>query len=189
MCGIKRFLNPEKKIDEVSQVIPIAGDLLGKGGKAFDWEAKRLKTSDSADDATKEGVRVTLKGGIFEGRTQRAVVEFRCNQSLTGLEGEWDSEDKYERGDPEADAKLFRRAAGLDARDDAKDGAPEGYAEKQLTKENTALVWERRASVDDVDTLYLTWHTKYACEKRDDSGDAPPAATPHWGIFTWLFIL
>ncbi|KAK3944510.1 autophagy-related protein 27 [Diplogelasinospora grovesii] len=205
VCAIKHTWDPESHKTTVAEVIPVAGDLSMHGGKTFDWEAKRLSTSDSKDDAQKEGVRVVLKGGIYKQREQRAVVEFRCNRNLTGTEGEWKSEDEYVPGE-----QLNERDDGdkKEGDDDKKEGDgkegngdpdEEGTPEKQFLNDGAALIWEGYTPAADgnVDTLWLTWYTKYACESQSEGGDkdkTPVETTPedearHWGFFTWAFIL
>ncbi|KAH8878996.1 autophagy-related protein 27 [Thozetella sp. PMI_491] len=180
VCGIRRLIDPEKKIDTVEAVIPIAGELANHGGSQFDWEATRLKTSTANDDIGKEGVRVTLKGGKHGGVAQQAVVEFRC-ANMTGTENEWESEDKYVQG------PALRSIRGVSGRDDGAD-SPESTPEQQLKKPDAALIWNGRHNVKDVETLFLTWHTKFACESLSE-GDGAPPPKKHWGFFTWLVIL
>lgn len=64
-------------------MIPVAGDI---DGRHTDEELKRLKTSDAV--AGKEGLRLTLNGGLYDKVKQKAVVEFICDRDRTGLEGE-----------------------------------------------------------------------------------------------------
>jgi hypothetical protein len=180
-------LSPDKDEapDTVLRVIPIS---MKKGiGNDFEYEVHRLKTSDSNSDSQKEGLRLILKGGSYDGRDQKAVVEFICDKDRTGLEGEWDHEDEYV---PERATLLGRRDAVLSTTDDEPDG-PETGEERQLLNENAALIWNSYGPTTDddshTDVLRLTWHTKYACEKRQEGGsDAQPG---HWGFFTWLVIL
>lgn len=169
-------------------MIPIAGSLVNDGGKDFTYELKRLSTSDSKDDSEKEGLRMTLHGGVYQKREQRAVIEFLCDHNRTGLEDEWESQDKYEKGKSE---KREDKKDG-DKKEDDKDGDAGGFPERQLKKENAALIWEgyKRSPDDKVDTLFLTWHTKHACEKAADGGNGDgPAESTHWGFFTWMFML
>lgn len=190
-------------IDNVDKVIAIAGNLENYGGKAFDYEAARLKSSDSHSDSKKEGLRLTLKGGKYpltgpvkQRREQRAVIEFLCDHDKTGLEGEWESEDRYD-----GDNKLRARA---DDKDDDKKGEEdeddgESGIDHQLKKDDAALIWESYGLNDkeDADILRLTWYTKHACEKpRDDKDggdkeddDNDGDSSSHWGFFTWIIIM
>ncbi|KFH48535.1 Autophagy-related protein-like protein [Hapsidospora chrysogenum ATCC 11550] len=184
--------------DMVTGVIAIAGTLQDQGGSKFEYEATRLKTSDSNSDSKKEGLRLVLKGGkhklsdpVKKRRDQRAVIEFLCDPEKTGLEGEWDSEERYD-GD--------RRDKEKEKRDDEGEGDGDGEnedddeekstVEHQLLKEDTALLWESYGpnEKDDADVLRLTWSTKYACEKRDDD-DGESDSSGSWGFFTWLIII
>lgn len=172
VCAIRHTIDPRKdakEADEITHVIPIAGNLIEHGGKAFDWSAQRLRTSDVIGDSEKEGVRLTLKGGMYE-REQRAVIELLCDKERTGLEGEWQPKTSKAGG-----------ASGESARDEV------GFPEKQLMSADTALVWEGYGhnADSDIDVLKLTWHTKYACENGVDPSDSSNS----WGFFTWIVIL
>ncbi|KAK0740613.1 autophagy-related protein 27 [Schizothecium vesticola] len=166
VCAIKHHWDPASKKSEVEVVVPIAGALEGDagGGKKFAWEAKAL--GGEAD----EGFKLTLRGGVFEGREQKAVVEMRCNKTMTGLEGEVKGEEEYVKG----------------KREEGGGGVPE----KQVG-DGVALVWEGYKREGEGDTLFLTWHTKYAC-KEAVPGETPPppvAGDAGWGFFTWMIIL
>ncbi|KAK1832772.1 autophagy-related protein 27 [Podospora conica] len=156
VCGIKHHWDPAAKKSEVEVVVPIAG------GKKFAWEAKAL--GKEGEDA---GFRLTLKGGVFEGREQRAVVEMRCNKTLSGLEGEVKGEEEYVKG--------------------KRDG---GEPERQVG-EGVALVWEGYKRDGEGDALFLTWHTKYACREAapGDGGKPEVPGDAGWGFFTWMIIL
>lgn len=177
VCAIKHEINPDKpgkEGDLVSQVISIAGDL---GGREFEYEATRLPPSDSNTDAKREGLRLVLKGGVYEGRDQSAVVELLCDKERTGTEDEWDPEDKYERRDVVAD-------------ENGDQPHPEG--EHQLTKgDNPPLIWNSYGPATDgssSDVLRLTWRTKFACESVS-GGEGSDGESKHWGFFTWVVIL
>jgi hypothetical protein len=193
VCAISRFIQGD--IDKVETVTAIAGSLENVGGSQFEYEATRLNGSDSNSDSKKQGLRLVLKGGkhplngpVKDRREQKAVIEFLCDKDKEGTEGEWEeTEDKY--------SKLRRRD---DKKDDGKeDGGgkdkDESFSEHQLKKDNAALIWEGFGSEKDADVLRLTWHTKYACEKRDESGDdnkGPSGdSSASWGFFTWLVIV
>ncbi|TQV91669.1 hypothetical protein V2A60_008608 [Cordyceps javanica] len=192
VCAIKRVIGDD--LDQITEVIPIAGSLENHDGTAFDYEVTRLKTSDSNADSKKEGLRLVLKGGRHENREQKAVIEFLCDRNHTGLEGEWEAEDKYEssskrrRDDkPDGDKK-----EGDDKGDGSDDKSSE-EVEHQLKKDDASLIWESYGAEKDADILRLTWHTKYACEKRDDDNDVQdpeaPSSSGSWGFFTWLIIV
>lgn len=204
VCAITRFLKGDQ--DSITKVIAIAGALENAGGAQFEHELTRLKSSDSNSDSQKEGLRLVLKGGkhpltgpVKERKEQKAVIEFLCDQNRKGTEGEWDSEDKYEKA-----SENRRRAEddkkGKDEKDDGKkdDGKKDGDGqdssiEHQLKTANASLIWEGYSKEKDVDVLRLTWHTKYACEKRDGNDDKDKDGgddvSSHWGFFTWFVIM
>jgi autophagy-related protein 27 len=210
VCGIRRLLKEDDKVDTVQDVIAIAGSLENHGGSAFDYEATRLKTSDSNSDSQKEGLRLVLKGGKFpldgavkDRREQKAVIEFLCDPEKTGLEGEWSSEDRYEGddknrvrradGDEEKKDGEEKDGEGKDKDEDEDDDGGEPSTEHQLKKDDTSLIWESYGGDDKgADVLRLTWHTKYACEKRDDNDgddDSGNKGSGGWGFFTWFIIM
>jgi hypothetical protein len=172
--------------DSISKVVAIAGRLENAGGTAYETTATRLKTSESNSDSSKEGVRLVLKGGkhpltgpVKERKVQQAVIEFLCDPNKEGTEGEWASEDKYER---------LARRDDEDDKGDKDEG--ESSVEHQLKKEDAALIWESYKAEKDVDVLRITWHTKHACEdKRNDGDDGDESTRTSWGFFTWLFIM
>ncbi|PHH90019.1 hypothetical protein CDD83_4703 [Cordyceps sp. RAO-2017] len=200
VCAIKRFL--QGQTNAVEQVVAIAGSLENAGGSQFDYDAVRLKTSDSNSDSQKEGLRLVLKGGkhpldgpVAERREQRAVIEFLCDHNKKGDEGEWEAEDKYDKeGGPQ------RRAddKGGDGKDDGGNGT--SAIEHQLRKPDAALIWESYEREKDADVLRLTWHTKFACETQSgggggggDGGDGGNKgdgnSSRHWGFFTWFVLV
>ncbi|PHH79622.1 hypothetical protein CDD80_4227 [Ophiocordyceps camponoti-rufipedis] len=181
VCAIQRFLQGEKNV--VDKVVAIAGSLENVGGSQFEYEATRLKTSDSNSDSQKEGLRLVLKGGkdplvgpVGERREQKAIVEFLCDPNKKGDEGEWEAGDKYDKRSPDDDK--------------GNDGKDQSAIEHQLKKEGAALVWESYGREKDADVLRLTWHTKFACEKRDGGNkDGGGSTSSHWGFFTWFVVL
>ncbi|OAA76046.1 Autophagy-related protein 27 [Akanthomyces lecanii RCEF 1005] len=197
VCAIKRVIGDES--DSITEVIPIAGSLENHEGTAFDYEVTRLKTSDSNADSKKEGLRLVLKGGRHQLRDQRAVIEFLCARNQTGLEGEWEAEDKYENSSKrkrddkkDDDKKDDKKDDDKKDGDDKKKGGDDEEVEHQLKKDDAALIWESYGTEKDADILRLTWHTKYACEKRDDNDvedPEKPASGGSWGFFTWVFIV
>lgn len=181
----------------VSKVVAVAGNLENVGGSQFEYEATRLKTSDSHSDAQKEGLRLVFKGGkhplsgpVKQRREQQAVIEFVCDRNKTGLEGEWESEDRYVR---QRSLPVAARDDGED-KDDGDDGSESGI-EHQLLKDDSALIWEGYDLNEekDVEVLRMTWSTKYACESRDEGDDGDDdggsGSNQSWGFFTWLIIM
>ena len=212
VCAIERAIKGEE--ESFQKAIAIAGNLENYGGKEFEYEVTRLKTSDSHSDAQKEGLRLVLKGGrhprvgpVKERRDQRAVIEFLCDPEKTGLEGEWEAEDKYDaklrKRDDDEKGKDGEEGKDGDKGKDGKDGEEgkdgdkgdgdgvESAIEHQLMKNDTALIWESYGLNEkkDADVLRLTWYTKHACESREDSGDDGSDGSSHWGFFTWLVIM
>lgn len=191
VCAIQHLL--QGKTDVVEKVVAIAGALENLGGSQFEYEATRLKTSDSNSDSEKEGLRLVLKGGKFpldgkvkDRREQKAIIEFLCDKDKEGNEGEWESEDKYEGGKKlrrADDKKDEKKEDGEDG--DKDDGKEKSSSEHQLKKDNAALIWKSYGPEKDADVLRLEWHTKHACETRDGSGgDDNGNSSTHWGFFT-----
>ncbi|KOS22400.1 Autophagy-related protein 27 [Escovopsis weberi] len=193
VCAIERFIKGDQ--DFVEKVVAIAGGLENAGGSQFEYEAVRLSTSDSNADSKKEGLRLVFKGGKHpltgppsEQREQRAVIEFLCDPDKKGTEGEWESEDKYEK----SSAEKADGGKGGDGDDEEGDSS----IEHQLKLDGAALIWESYGKEDDADVLRLTWHTQHACEKRDGGKDGSSGggeeggdASSNWGFFTWFIIL
>ena len=166
VCGITTTYNPtlDPVVPEIDQVIPIAGNYEGAGssGRSLDPHYDRLKESDANSD----GLRMTLKGGSYAKRDQRAIIEFQCDEERSGNEG---FEEKKRR------------------RDDKKgedDGEEEG--------DKKSLTFVSYGKVDDkTDVLRLNWRTKYACEDyadRDDEDDEG-GKKGGWGFFTWFILM
>ena len=171
VCQIKHHWEEKDKKSIVEEVIPIAGALEEHGGSSFKWEATRIKAEG---EGASGGVKLTLKGGVYEQREQRAVVELRCNKTVSGTDNEWESEDEYVK--PKA------------KREDKNADKGWGEPEYQLKKDKTELIWKGYKRDGNVDTLYLTWYTKHVCE---NAADTPPEPDPssHWGFFTWIVVL
>ncbi|KAK4205743.1 putative autophagy protein Atg27 [Triangularia verruculosa] len=191
VCAIKHKWDPKTDKATVDHFIPI---VVGRGDKqaSFEWEAKRLPSEEPKDSKDKEkggdekkkkeGLKVTLKGGKYQGRQQQTVVEFRCS-ALKGDEEEWDAKKLVE----------YERVK----REDKNEGDEFSTPERQLKKEGAALIWEGYKSDGEVDTLSLTWHTKLVCDKAvgDEPGkgkepeDGKEGESSHWGFFTWFVVL
>ena len=191
VCAIQRTYGPEEENGLVRKVVPIAGELADQGGSEFEYEASRLKP---ADDSEREGLRLTLKGGAYpldgsdeKRKKQRAVIDFICDRDMEGTEGEWATEEEYERDEKEKRSGLAGMGEGgiLGARGDGLVG---GFAdgEEQLLKEGAALKFLSYGVQPDGDfeELRLEWRTKYACESTfEDERSAG------WGFFTWFLIM
>jgi len=131
------------------------------------WE--RLKTSKANADSGKEGLRIELHGGFKEEnkkkQKQKAIVEFICDKTRTGLENLPKPEDQYE------DVKEKRDG----------ENQPEGE------DKTPSLEFQSYATEDDIGVLRLNWRTQFACENSKAEQDAEKGE--HWGIFTWFIIV
>ncbi len=167
MCGIEHSINEEDDVDEVTRVIPIAGDFTVNDNRPMDAKYTRLKTSASHADAEKEGIRIEMHGGLYppsgkDKRKQEAIVEFLCDPDRTGLE----------------ERAVVRRKEGDKDKDEDKD----------KEDDEKSLRFVGYGPQDDVDVLRLEWLTKYACEGQKD-GDKDGKSSGHWGFFTWFIIM
>lgn len=137
-----------------------------------------LSTSPASSDAGKEGLRLIMNGGYDKDRkrAQRAVVEFLCDKTRDGLEYNWSPEDKYDDN------------AAEDRRRDEKNSGDEEAEPEPVDDENGPSLRFISYETDkgDVDTLHLTWRTRYACEGSKDEQDSSDS---HWGFFTWFIIM
>lgn len=192
VCAITRLIRDD--VNMVEKIVAIAGSLENVGGSQFDFDVTRLKASDSHSDAQKEGLRLILKGGKHpldgipsERREQRAIIEFLCDKNKNGDEGEWETDDKYEKMDAR------RRTDEHDGKgNDGDNGNSNSTIEHQLRKKDAALLWESYENEKDIGVLRLTWRTKFACETKDGSKPTAPddgSSSSHWGFFTWFVII
>ena len=92
---IKTLEGTDEVQDEITEVIPVAGELKDVGGGYLDAKYTWHK------DPEREGLRMELNGGFYgtSKRKQKAVVEFLCDPDRTGTETDLDPEDKYEDGE------------------------------------------------------------------------------------------
>ena len=172
VCAISHLITKEH--DDFEEVFPIAGELLEKGGKSLDATWERLKASKANADVDKEGLRIEMNGGFkkVDGdkkRYQKAIIEFVCDKSKTGLENLPNPEDPYE------DAPAEKRD------EEKKDD------DKPAEDKTPSLTFVSYGQVDDLDVLRLNWLTQYACEESKQEQDA--AKGQHWGFFTWFIIV
>ncbi|KAI0479482.1 autophagy-related protein 27 [Xylariaceae sp. FL0804] len=196
VCAIKRLVGiggDDADLDAVEKVTPIAGELADHGGGPLDHEVTLLGDADA--DSDKTGLRLVMKGGFDRTdsgvkRKQQAVIDFICDESRNGTEGEYNpKDDKYEGSEnmlmARADPLLFRAA------DEGDDDAPPPK-EVQLGIENEpSLIFNSYGPVEGdsgMDELHLTWSSQYVCGDRDDDGENGQRSS-HWGFFTWLVIL
>lgn len=145
ICAITRLITQDPPSDVVEEVFPVAGELRERGGGDLNAKWERMKHGTSNADSEKEGLRVVMNGGFKtengKKKLQKAVVEFECDESRTGLENLPDPEDTY----PE---KMKRE----------DDGTP-------------SLEFFTYKEEDEVDVLRLKWRTKYACESSKEEQD------------------
>ncbi|TAQ84109.1 hypothetical protein B7494_g7572 [Chlorociboria aeruginascens] len=178
VCGIERFVKDDT--DTIERVIPIAGELLGKGkGGNMDAKWTRLSTSKSHADSDKEGLRLEMNGGYTGNKKLSAIVEFICDHARTGLENLYDPEDKYKTPEAKREDK---------DEDEDEDKEKDGDEEPgEVDEENTSSLQFYKYTEDDTSgTLRLVWRTKYACEGSKEEEDKKVS---HWGFFTWFIII
>lgn len=176
---------------------PIAGTFDASHGRSLEPDITRLKGSKSHEDSTREGLRVELNGGYSSeskdtSRKQQAIIEFECDHDRTGLE---EVEELDGDAPKRAQAKALSRRdeddkADKDKNKDDKDGKDDkGDNDDKNDKASLQFV-SYKEEHDKRDVLRLKWRTKYACEKRSDSGDGDhDSPSSHWGFFTWMFIM
>ncbi|KFY70641.1 hypothetical protein V499_09024 [Pseudogymnoascus sp. VKM F-103] len=173
VCAIERLINPIEKSTTISRVIPIAGDLQNfPGGTLLDASYTRLRTAPSPADQAREGIRVELHGGSYNGRKQRAVVEFLCDPEVEGTEEE-----------EESVLDVYRR--------EEKGEKEEGGKGNSTTRATKSLVFKKygpEGAKGEVDVLTLEWRTKYACENVSGGGGGGKEKG-NWGFFTWFIII
>ncbi|KAI0485702.1 autophagy-related protein 27 [Xylaria cf. heliscus] len=201
VCAIKRLIKPGEALDTIEDTTPLAGELQYHDGAALDPETSELSKIDP--ESGKEGLRVILKGGVgytdtHVKRKKQTVIDFVCNKDLDGTEGEYDPEDKYvTRAEDDKDKDKDNENGD---EDNDKDGdAPPKEVQLGLDK-NPSLIFDRYGPSDndtDVDILYLTWSSKYACQSKKDDGSGGSGdedgdvkkPSSSWGAFTWIVIL
>lgn len=162
MCAIERLTNLVENVTTIEHTIPIAGEFSHSIGGALDPKLTRMKTSPSSADREKEGIRLELNGGKYEGKAQKAIVEFLCDSS---------EQERKNEGREAEDDENERNKSGEEA-DDEHGG---------LLK---LLSWEDE---ENIKVLRLEWTTKYACEDSKDGGNG--SSSGHWGFFTWFIIM
>lgn len=160
VCAIEHTIKEDDNTDEITEVIPIAGELGDYGGYPLDAKVTRLKTAGSQEDDAREGLEIELHGGVYgdEKRKQKAIVELLCEAERTGLETNLDPPDNYESLGTKVD-----------------EIGP------------SSLQFVSYQPEGDFDTLRLKWYTKYACE--ESVGDGNDSKSKHWGFFTWFLIM
>lgn len=183
VCAIETVQEEGHNETSISQVVPIAGDFSTSHGKPLDSVPTRLKYSDSHGDSEREGVRVALSGGEYDGKPQKAVIEFLCDPERSGLEGDEKDDRENDDSDEKNDDKLRRR----DEKDDDK-------KDDKSDKKSLKFISYKDESVKDEvwSVLRLEWKTKYACEKKEDREnpvEGEPSTKNGWGFFSWFILM
>ncbi|KAI9730060.1 MAG: hypothetical protein M1834_006052 [Cirrosporium novae-zelandiae] len=192
VCAIERTIY-EDGTEKIDGIINIAGNYgLTHGHPTLEPYWTRLKSSNSHADTDKEGVRLELHGGQypFDEPTaveQKAVIEFLCDESRTGLEDEDKKEkrrdDKEEDGDDEDG-----EGEGDDDDEDSGPKNPPTYDDGR--NPDRSLRFISYQPEDKADVLRLEWRTKYACESAlDNDPSSGNNDESHWGVFTWFIIV
>jgi len=150
----------------------------------------RLKDSESHADAEREGIRITISGGINDGIKQKAVVELVCDPNHTGLECHSGNTTKAEGSNTrraEDDGKSGKGSGDNEHAEDPQD--PNADRPLQLVSYKTESTGGKNA--EEISVLRLSWKTKYACENQKGKPDADRSvpASSHWGWFTWFIIM
>lgn len=163
---------------------PVAGDFIHEN-RRLDPEITRLKNSDSHADAEKEGLRISINGGINDDVKQKVIIELICDPDHTGLDNVTAAaslEDTSRRKRDEGDEKTG---------DGDKEEDPDPNAGKALQLVSYKPESTGGKSLEDVNVLRLSWRTKYACEgqKGKPDTDRPASKSSHWGFFTWFIIM
>ncbi|KAI9838103.1 MAG: hypothetical protein M1819_006259 [Sarea resinae] len=194
VCAVERAVNIADHASAISRVIPIAGDFI-HDSLPLEPQWTRLKSSPSNADADKEGIRLEMHGGRYpfthkDGVQQKAIVEFLCDETRTGLEGDElgngrnddDDDDDDEDEDDDDDKRRLRERA-------TKGTDEKGDDEKKPSDEQS-LRFVKYGKEGDIDVLRLEWLTKYACESRKNKDDSKGGSSSgHWGFFTWFIIV
>ncbi|KHJ35588.1 putative autophagy protein atg27 [Erysiphe necator] len=177
VCAMERIVNDNTSILERGW--PIAGELKEHSGGHIDEKWERLKTSSSYTDTLTEGVKLEMHGGFMfrddgKKRSQKAVVEFICDHTRNGTENLINPDDEYVLPSPQ------NLALALDSNKTAKTN------ENVLDPNLPSLTFvEYNQEGQNLDTLYLSWRTKFACE---DAKEQKSIKERHWGFFSWFFL-
>ena len=186
VCGIKRFINTEDGTISVVKPIAVAGEYRLSHGGALDPKWSRLKSSDSAADREKEGLRLSMEGGI-KPEKQKAIVEFLCPPKDEGKRRI--RRDKHEK-DEKDDKDEKHEKDGKDDKDEDEDEDDDTATGEEVDDgAGGRLKYISYQEVKDTWVLTLEWTTKYACEDAHDKDRENKASSGHWGFFTWLIIM
>lgn len=129
-----------------------------------------LSAQPGHEDSKKEGLLLEFGGGLRKGETterkQKAIIEFVCDKSRTGLEGLVNERDLYE---------------------ERKTKREEEKADDPTTPSLVFESYSADKKDSSVDILRLTWTTEHACEDAKEQKDAENRN--HWGFFTWFVLM
>lgn len=154
--------------NNIEEVFPIAGELREKGGKDLNAKWERLKNSHSNADSEKEGLLVEMNGGFKtennKKKPQKAIIEFLCDKTRTGLENLPDPQDRYTEA-------VLRREDGEGAGNDT----------------TPSLEFLKYKEEEEIDVLRLRWRTSHACESSKEEEEKKKGE--RWGFFTWFIIM
>ncbi|KAK4504702.1 hypothetical protein PRZ48_002664 [Zasmidium cellare] len=180
VCGVERIYEDDQTL--VREVIPIAGEYGTSNGRHLNAKVTRLKDSESNSDSEREGVRAELEGGLWEKKSQKAIIEFICDADWEGTEGFEDSK----KMDVSSYGSMKKRE---DEEGDGDDEDDDNRELPDLDKGKALQFKSYKEEKDDTGVLRLEWKTKYACE---DAADKPPSEgrkRGSWGFFTWFLII
>ncbi len=160
VCGIQHLIELDGTLEpKPIGVINIAGEYTSIGG-ALDPKYTRLKTSSSPADSQLEGLRMELRGGGYNKKKQKAIIDFLCS---TDDEGGTEKREEREGEDNEEDK--------------SEEEVDDGHGGR--------LKFQSYEDVEHEGILRLQWKTKYACEDARDSG----RKSGGWGFFSWFFFM
>lgn len=159
-------INPVEGKNDTIASIGIAGEFGLSSGGSLDPVWRRLKNSDSPADREKEGVRLSVGGGKYGPKKQKAFVDFICIR-------------KAEERRRELDYRMTAEEEEQPAAEEVDDGHGGKISFRSWEDEGEAK------------TLRLDWHTKYACEDaiEGNKGSEGGSNKGHWGFFTWFILM
>ena len=181
ICGKEWDYRPDSSEPFLKRVIEIAGSyhLSHGANRALNPKFTRLKDSPGNDDPDKEGLLMEIGGGKYDGKDQKAIIEFVCDREWKGTEGfEFDEKvvnlEQYQS---------MRRMA-----DDDEDEQPE--PDLPNLDAGKAMEFRSYKAEGEADVLRLRWRTKYACEgARNEKDPEDENKSGGWGFFTWFIII
>ena len=166
VCAVVQEMNPVEGKNDTIASIGIAGryELSSGGDLAPRWS--RLKSSDSPADREKEGVRLSVGGGKYGNKKQKAFVDFICIRKAE-----------------ERRRELNHRMTAAEDEKPTAEEVDDGHGGKISFRS-----WEDEGEAK---ALRLDWHTQYACEDaiEGNQGSKGGSSKGHWGFFTWFILM